>query len=79
MTVAEYFEHLFKAGTGWLGWTPDVVLAAPISQLELAIAGRRDLLQSIFGAPEKPRVPLARKVRGILGMRGTTKVKAEQP
>jgi hypothetical protein len=76
--MAEYFEHLFKMGTGWLGWAPAVVLATPIPQLELAIIGRRELLQSIFGGPEK-KVPLGQKVRGIFGMRGTTKVKAEQP
>ncbi len=76
--MAEYFEHLFKVGTGWLGWPPAVVLAAPIPQLELAITGRRELLQSIFGAPEK-KVPVGRKLAAIFGMRGTTKVKDGAP
>jgi hypothetical protein len=33
-------DELFKAGTGYLGWTPEVVLNTPICQLMLAIDGR---------------------------------------
>lgn len=78
MSMAEFYEHLFKMGTGWLGWPASIVLATPMPQLELAIAGRRELLQSIFGAPEK-KVPVGRKLKAILGMRGTTKVRKEAP
>lgn len=31
--------------TGWLKWTPDVVLNTPIPQLRLAIAGKIDFLK----------------------------------
>lgn len=75
--MMEFYEHLFKMGTGWLGWTAPVVLATPIPQLELAIAGRRELLQSIFGSPEK-KAPMGQKISAILGMRGTTKVRRER-
>lgn len=75
--MCEFHEHLFKMGTGWLGWPAPVVLATPMPQLELAIAGRRELLHAIFGAPEN-KVPVGQKLKAILGMRGTTRVKREK-
>lgn len=30
--------------TGWLGWTPDVVLTTPLSQITLALNGKVDFL-----------------------------------
>lgn len=76
--MAEYFEHLFKMGTGWLGWPPAVVLAAPIPQLEMAIAGRQDLLQSIFGKP-RAEVPPGQKLQAVFGMIGTKRVQRGTP
>ena len=31
--------------TGWLGWTPEVALDTPLSQLALAIDGKLDFLR----------------------------------
>jgi hypothetical protein len=31
--------------TGWLGWTPDIALDTPISQINLALAGKIDFIK----------------------------------
>lgn len=36
---------MFRLATGWLGWTPDVALSTPLSQLNLAIAGKVDFVK----------------------------------
>jgi hypothetical protein len=76
---AEFYEWLFKIGTGWLGWPPAVVLATPIPQLEMAFAGRSEMLRAIFGGSEKPQgaVPLGKKLKAVMAHVGTTKVKRE--
>lgn len=56
MSLADYHAWLFKAATGWLGWTPAAALAAPIPQIEAAFEGRMDMLQAIFGKSKKKPV-----------------------
>lgn len=44
--------------TGWLGWTPSVVMNTPICQLRLAIDGKIDFIKATnpFGSgDEKPK------------------------
>lgn len=35
---------MFETATGWLGWTPEVVLNTPLSQINLALKGRVDFI-----------------------------------
>ncbi len=35
---------MFKLGTGWLGWTPEVTLNTPIPQILLAFDGKVDFI-----------------------------------
>ena len=53
----DWLDELFKAGCGYLGWTPDVVLNTPIAQLVLAIDGKFDFAVKTnpFGAKPKPK------------------------
>ena len=53
----DWIDELFKAGCGYLGWTPDVVLNTPIAQLVLAIDGKFDFAVKTnpFGAKPKPK------------------------
>lgn len=46
-------------GTGWLGWSPDLVLDAPIPQIILAIEGKADFARKSnpFGGGEKKKAP----------------------
>ena len=32
---------------GWLGWTPEVAMAADVNMIRMALEGRRDLLAAI--------------------------------
>lgn len=48
---------------GWLGWTPDVVLATDVNLIEMALASRSDLLSTIFGSGEKGKGKGKRKGR----------------
>lgn len=81
MSHAEFYEWLFKIGTGWLGWPPAVVLATPMPQLEMAFAGRTDMFRAIFGGSEKREgaVQLGKKLKAFAAHVGTTKVKKEKP
>lgn len=36
---------MFQTATGWLGWSPNVVLNANIEHLRLAIAGKVDFVK----------------------------------
>lgn len=53
----DWIDELFKAGCGYLGWTPDVVLNTPIAQLVLAIEGKFDFAVKTnpFGSKPKPK------------------------
>jgi len=53
----DWIDELFKAGCGYLGWTPEVVLNTPIAQLVLAIDGRFDfaIKTNPFGSKPKPK------------------------
>ena len=55
MSPGEFAEYLFKLGTGWLGWSPDLVLDTPIPQLMLALEGKIDFAKKTnpFAATEK--------------------------
>ena len=54
----DWIDELFKAGTGYLGWTPKVVLNTPIPQLLLAIEGKFEFANKTTpfggGQPKKP-------------------------
>jgi len=43
---------MFKIGTGWLGWTPEVTLNAALWEIELAYDGKLDLLKAVYGSGE---------------------------
>ncbi|AWO91929.1 MULTISPECIES: hypothetical protein [Bradyrhizobium] len=45
----DWFAQLFQIGTGWLGWTPDNVWNATISEILNAQQGRMAMLKAIFG------------------------------
>ena len=50
-------DQLFSIGTGWLGWSPDVVMNTPIPQLVLAMEGKLDFTAKTnpFGGPAKKK------------------------
>lgn len=76
-THETYFCRLFKIGTGWMGWTPDQTLDAPIAAIVSAHAGRTEMLGAIFGVDgAKPRneIPLEDKVRAFFQHVGTRRV-----
>ncbi|WDR05622.1 hypothetical protein PSQ90_15350 [Devosia rhodophyticola] len=50
MPMTDYFEHLFKIATGWLGWTPDQAWEATPAEIIAAKEGRTDLVSDILKA-----------------------------
>ena len=54
MTVGDYLDHLFKLGTGWLGWTEAETLDTSMVAIAIAYDARIDMLQAIFGGADKP-------------------------
>lgn len=49
---------------GWLGWTPDVALQTDVNVLILALDGKTDMLEMIYGS--------GKKERGRKGKKGVT-------
>ncbi|MBR0764138.1 hypothetical protein [Bradyrhizobium japonicum] len=55
----EYFAHLFQIGTGWLGWAPEDVWDATISEIVNAQRGRMAMLKAIFGGKDDQSADVA--------------------
>ncbi|TPL52038.1 hypothetical protein FJ937_11790 [Mesorhizobium sp. B2-4-4] len=53
MPWPKVYRELFRAATGWLGWTPEVAWNATPTEINEAVAGLYDKLKAIHGAPEK--------------------------
>lgn len=75
---SDYLRDLYKAGTGWLGWTPDTTLDATPAEISAAFEGKMEMLKAIHGAAEieeKPADdrPLEQKFRSIFASIGTVK------
>lgn len=49
MTHEQFYGLLFERATGWLGYTPREALESHAAHLQAAIAGRMELLKTIFG------------------------------
>lgn len=73
----EYLSGLYKIGTGWLGWTPEVTMDATPAEIMLAHEGRMSMLKAIFGSsddtPAKPQsdISLDDKFKGVFAGFGT--------
>jgi hypothetical protein len=60
-SMSDYYQHLYKLGTGWCGWSPAETWAATPREILTAYNGRLDMLQAIFGSSDKqddPESPL---------------------
>lgn len=77
--MSEHLAELYRIGTGWLSWDPEVTLDASPAEIVEAFAGRMAMLKAIFGTgkDDKPKDdrPLDEKVRSLFAGR-TTKVAA---
>lgn len=74
---AEYLTGLYRIGTGWLGWTPEITLDATPAEIIEANKGRMEMLKAIFGSGEKDTQkdtrPLEEKFRTVFAGFGTRK------
>ncbi len=68
MTANEFHNRLFRIGTGWLGWTPEVTWNATISEIRVAYEGRLEMLKAIFG-DGKPQVETIPEEAGIAALK----------
>ncbi|WAJ26282.1 hypothetical protein [Antarcticirhabdus aurantiaca] len=49
---SEHLLHLYRIGTGWLGWSPETTLYATPAEIAEAYKGRLEMLKAIFGSGE---------------------------
>lgn len=82
VSFAEHLQHLYRIGTGWLGWTPDTTLDATPAEIMEAYRGRMDMLKAIFGSaddtqPQPDTRDLDAKFRAAFGSFGTIVVNRE--
>ncbi|MBS0237080.1 MAG: hypothetical protein JSR89_01500 [Proteobacteria bacterium] len=80
VSFRDHLLQLYKIGTGWLGWTPDVTLDATPSEIMLAYEGRIELLKAVFGTgdPDKAEadgMDLDSKLKAAFGTFKTIKAK----
>ena len=57
----DFVDELFKAGCGYLGWSPEIVLTTPIPQVMLALEGKFDFAvksNPFGGKPAEARKPV---------------------
>ena len=52
MSFDELLLWLYKAGTGWLGWTPDTTRSAHMQEIILAYEGKIDQLKAVHGSSD---------------------------
>lgn len=48
-----------EVGCGWLGWTPDQVLDADMTDVELAYGGKVKMLQACYGGGTTSKADVA--------------------
>jgi hypothetical protein len=70
----DWLEDLFEKATGWLGWSPEQALKAPIPHIQIALDGKIDFLvktsagkskgkpERLSKRPDKPR-PVKKRER----------------
>lgn len=71
-------DDLFKVATGWLGWSPELAMTAPIPQILLATEGRIDWHKKTnpWGSPEKepekpePKASVSDRMRSMFRAMG---------
>ena len=63
-TPDDFIDALFKVGTGYLGWTPEVTLNTPIPQIVLAYEGKIDFVikTNPFGGSKSAAKPVDKSV-----------------
>ena len=58
MSIDAFYDGLAEIALGWLGWTEEQALKSDVNAIQIAYAGRIDLLTHIFGKrkDDKPNV-----------------------
>lgn len=54
---ADYYARLFRIGTGWLGWSPDVTWNATPKEIAEAYSGHLEMLRAIHGGADDQTRP----------------------
>lgn len=73
LPLREYFQTLYRYGTGWLGWSPADTWAASPAEIEAAFSAHVDRLVMMTpgasrddrGAPDHPNIYSAERLREI--------------
>ena len=55
MSFDEFLLWIYKIGTGWLGWTPQITRSAHMQEVIVAFEGHVDMLKAIHGSDEKKK------------------------
>jgi len=53
ISYLDYHERLYRLGTGWLGWPPEVVWSATPAEILEAQKGRVEMLKAVFGGKQE--------------------------
>lgn len=79
ISFSDHLSALYRYGTGWLGWPPEVTLDATPAQITEAMKGRTEMLQMIFGGNDDqdplPAPDLGERFKSVFGGMGTTIIK----
>lgn len=79
VSFADHLANLYRIGTGWLGWSPEITLNSTPQEIIEAYKGRIEMLKAIFGGKDEPvQDDLTPKFQAFFGDMGTIKVKRKK-
>jgi hypothetical protein len=76
MPFADYYARLFRIGTGWLGWSPDVTWNATAAEITEAYSGHLEMLRAIHGGSEDQTRPTDKPENAVFDRAGLQKLKS---
>ena len=71
----EYHAKLYRIGTGWLGWSPDMTWNATAAEILEAYSGQIEKLRAIHGGKEDETRPTDRPENAVFDRAGLAKLK----
>ena len=72
----EYYAKLYRIGTGWLGWSPDVTWNATAPEIMEAYSGHLEKLRAIHGGTEDETRPTDKPENAAFDRAGLARIKS---
>jgi hypothetical protein len=75
VTFGDHLTSLYRIGTGWLGWTPDVTLDATPAEIIEAYKGKIEFIEARNGGGKSQNDMSAKQTKRAMAVLGDAKVR----